>query len=34
MGRADGRSKKIAAQVASVGALAALGDRGIDTSRA
>jgi ribonuclease-3 len=34
MGRANGRSKKIAAQVASVGALAALGDRGIDTSRA
>lgn len=34
LGRADGRSKKIAAQAASVSALAVLGVRGIDTSRA
>ncbi|NDB04851.1 MAG: ribonuclease III [Acidimicrobiia bacterium] len=34
MGRAEGRSKKIAAQAASVGALAVLAARGVDTSRA
>ncbi|MFM8563011.1 MAG: ribonuclease III [Acidimicrobiia bacterium] len=34
LGRAEGRSKKIAAQAASVAALAVLAARGIDTSRA
>ena len=34
MGRAEGRSKKMAAQVASVAALGVLSARGIDTSRA
>lgn len=34
LGRADGRSKKIAAQAASVGALAVLASRGVDTGRA